>query len=117
MKELIPISLFLGAFAMVFAIRYFSNKEKMAMIERGMDPGIARARQLAPRTFLSLKIGLLLVGLGLGLLIALFVTIQLNMEAEQAVPVYFGCLSIFGGLGLIVSYIIEKKWMENHPQE
>ena len=116
MQDLIPISLFLGAFAMVFGIRYFSNKEKMAMIERGIDPGIAKARPQAPRPFLSLKFGLLFVGLGLGLLIALFLTMITRMEDEQAVAVYFGCIAIFGGLGLIVSYAIEKKWLDNHPE-
>ncbi|MDB5019261.1 MAG: hypothetical protein JWQ28_388 [Pedobacter sp.] len=117
MEELIPITMFLGAFAMVFGIRYLSNKEKMAMIERGMDPGIRKNEQLAPRPFLSLKFGLLLVGLGLGILLALFVVMQNHMEEDQAVPVYFGCISIFGGLGLIFSYLIEKNWIDKHKEE
>jgi hypothetical protein len=112
MKELIPITLFLGAFAMVFGIRYFSNKEKMAMIERGMDPGITRSQQAAPKPFLSLKFGLLLVGLGLGILLALFVVMQNDLRAEETTAVYFGFISIFGGLGLIISYIIEKNWLD-----
>lgn len=116
MEELIPISLFLGGFAMVFGIRYFSNKEKMAMIERGIDPGIHKA---TPKPFLSLKFGLLLVGLGIGLLVALFVVramfggnVMDRGNEDQAVAVYFGCLGVFGGLGLIVSYAIEKKWLD-----
>ncbi|WP_316828319.1 DUF6249 domain-containing protein [Pedobacter miscanthi] len=114
---LVPISLFLGAFAMVFGIRYLSNKEKMAMIERGIDPGIHKA---TPKPFLSLKFGLLLVGLGIGLLVALFIVRSMfgsNMahgEEGQAVAVYFGCIGIFGGLGLIVSYLVEKKWLDNN---
>ncbi|GGI26755.1 hypothetical protein GCM10008119_24250 [Pedobacter mendelii] len=97
---------------MVFGIRYLSNKEKMAMIERGIDPGIGKS---APRPYLSLKFGLLLVGLGIGLLVALFTVRGVfgqNMthsEEGQAAAVYFGCLGIFGGLGLITSFIIEKK--------
>lgn len=116
MQELIPISLFLGAFAMVFGIRYFSNKEKMAMIERGIDPGVHKA---TPKPFLSLKFGLLLVGLGIGLIVALFLSRAMfsnNMnsnEQGQAVAIYFGCIGIFGGLGLIVSYAIEKKWLDD----
>eukprot|EP01133_Synstelium_polycarpum_P011320 gene11320-13202_t len=39
-----------------------------------------------------------------------------KLEDEQAVAVYFGCLSVFGGLGLILSYVIEKKWLDNHPE-
>jgi len=117
MEELIPITLFLGAFAMVFGIRYLSNKEKMAMIERGIDPGIRQIRQSAPKPFLSLKFGLLFVGLGIGILLALFAVLQNHMEPEESTAVYLGCISIFGGLGLIVSYVIEKKWLDKQNQQ
>jgi uncharacterized membrane protein HdeD (DUF308 family) len=117
MEELIPITMFLGAFAMVFGIRYLSNKEKMAMIERGMDPGISKSQQSAPKPFLSLKFGLLLVGLGLGILLALFIVMQNHLPEDQSVAVYFGCIMIFGGVGLIVSYLIEKNWIDNHKEE
>jgi len=114
--EIVFIFLIICATAMVFGIRYMVNKEKMALIERGIDPGITRARIAAPKPFLSLKFGLLLVGLGIGLLFALFTTISMGLSEEQSVAVYFGCLSIFGGLGLIISYAIEKKWLDKQPQ-
>lgn len=109
---LVPITMFIGAFAMVFGIRYLSNKEKMAMIERGIDPGIGKS---TPRPYLSLKFGLLLVGLGIGLLVALFTVRSVfgpdmsHQEEGQSVAIYFGCLGVFGGLGLITSFLIEKK--------
>src|SRR4051812_25009399 len=117
MEPLIPITMFLGAFAMVFGIRYLSNKEKMAMIERGIDPGITRSQPSAPKPFLSLKFGLLLVGLGLGILLALFAVMQNHLGEDEATAVYFGCISIFGGVGLIVSYLIEKNWIDKHKEE
>ena len=113
---LVPITFFICTFAMIFGIRYFSNKEKMAMIERGIDPGVRK--KVTPQPFLSLKFGLLLVGLGIGLLVALFTVRGVfgsdltRGEEGQAVAVYFGCLGIFGGMGLIVSYIIEKRWLD-----
>ncbi|MDY0905304.1 DUF6249 domain-containing protein [Pedobacter sp. CFBP9032] len=113
---LVPMSIFLGTFAMVFGIRYLSNKEKMAMIERGIHPGVSRS---APRPYLSLKFGLLMVGLGIGLLVALFTVKGVfgpNMthtEEGQAAAIYFGFIGIFGGLGLITSFIIEKKAIDN----
>lgn len=109
MEFLVPITLFIAGFAMIFGIRYLMSKEKMAMIERGINP---REGQSAPKPFLSLKYGLLLVGLGLGILIALFTTMIFKMNEDQGVAVYFGCISILGGLGLILSYSIEKKWLE-----
>jgi len=110
--ELVFITLFVCATAMVFGIRYMSNKEKMAMIERGIDPGISRARQSAPTPFLSLKFGLLMVGLGLGILAALFIMMQSTIEEEEAAALFFGLIFIFGGLGLIISYVVEKKWLD-----
>lgn len=109
---LIPITFFLCTAGLVFGLRYMSNKEKMAMIERGMDPGMAKPRISAPKPFLSLKFGLLLVGLGLGLLIALFTVRLADIHNDEEVAAYFGCLGIFGGLGLILSYIVEKTWLD-----
>lgn len=113
--ELVAIVMFVGLFALVFGIRYLSNKEKMAMIERGIDPGTQKS---TPKPFLSLKFGLLFLGVGLGLLVALFTvrgvfgSNMTDSEEGQAVAVYFGSIFIFGGLGLVVSYIIEKKWLD-----
>ncbi len=115
MKELVPIALFLGAFAMVFGIRYLLNKEKMAMIERGMNPSENKTNA---QPFLSLKFGLLLVGIGIGLLAALFTVrgifgdVLSDGKEGQAVAIYFGFIGIFGGLGLIISYLVEKKWLD-----
>lgn len=109
---LIPITFFLCTTALVFGLRYMSNKEKMAMIERGMEPGLARPRPSAPTPFLSLKFGLLLVGLGIGLLVALFTVRAIGIGEEEGAAVFFGCLSIFGGLGLIISYVMEKNWLD-----
>jgi len=118
--ELVAIVMFVGLFALVFGIRYLSNKEKMAMIERGIDPGTQKS---TPKPFLSLKFGLLFLGVGLGLLVALFTVrgvFGANMtdtEEGQAVAVYFGSIFIFGGLGLVVSYIIEKKWLDEQQDK
>jgi len=106
------IMLFLCTSAMVFGIRYLSNKEKMAMIERGIDPRLGQPAQSAPKPFLSLKFGLLMVGLGLGLIVALLTVINTNIDNKDSVALYFGFIFIFGGIGLIISYAIEKKWLD-----
>ncbi|SHG74867.1 DUF6249 domain-containing protein [Pedobacter caeni] len=110
-EVIVPVTMFVCTTALVFGLRYMSNKEKMAMIERGLEPSF-KPRASAPKPFVSLKFGLLLVGLGLGLLIALFTVRATGLDDDEGVAVYFGCLSICGGLGLILSYVVEKNWLD-----
>jgi hypothetical protein len=46
------------------------------------------------------------------LLIALFTVRATGLDDEEGVAVYFGFLSICGGLGLILSYVVEKNWLD-----
>ncbi len=98
---LIPLSFF----ALVFGIVYLYKKENLAMIEKGMNP---KDKMYRPAPFRSLKWGLLLLGAGVGLLIAFFVDINLPYRIEP-VGVYFSLIAIGGGLGLVGSYFVEKK--------
>jgi len=98
-------------FAMIFGIVYLNKREKMAMIERGMDP-----RRYKPQSapFQNLKWGLLLIGAGTGLFFAYLLGHTVfsrvgDMEDGGNVAIYFALIAIFGGLGLFLSYRIEKK--------
>ncbi len=105
---LIPITISLGLFAMIFGIVYMTKKERLAMIERGMDPRAYKAQ--APAPFRYLKWALLLMGAGLGLLLAAIISHTMFKADDQEVPaIFFSLIGIFGGLGLFVSYLIEKK--------
>src|SRR6476659_8002965 len=110
-EVLIPITIFAGGFAMIFGIVYLKTRENMAMIEKGMNP---KQYDNRPAPFKSLKNGLLFFGAGVGLLIAAFIDNNsgANFHEGNNVAIYFACIAIGGGLGLIVSYMIEKKeWM------
>jgi len=43
---LIPITISLGVFMMIWGLRYLENKENMAMIEKGMNPAEHKRRRL-----------------------------------------------------------------------
>jgi hypothetical protein len=98
----------LGFFAMIFGIVYLYKRERMAMIERNMDPRRYKS-QSAP--FQNLKWGLLLIGAGLGLFLAFLLDgYAFRDEYNNGNPaIYFSLIAIFGGLGLFTSYRIEKK--------
>ena len=95
-----------GLFAMIFGIVYLHKRERMAMIERGMDPRRYKS-QSAP--FQTLKWGLLLIGAGVGLFLAFLLGDTAFKNNDDVTAIYFALIAIFGGGGLFVSYLIEKK--------
>jgi hypothetical protein len=102
---LIPILVPLGMFAMIFGIIYLRTRQNLAMIEKGMNPKEFANR---PAPYRNLKLGLLLVGSGIGLTLAYIITQYVIRDTEDP-ALWFAFIAIGGGLGLIQSYRIEKK--------
>ena len=105
MALLIPIFSTLGLFLLIFGIVYLRNREKMAMIERGMDPRL-QIDNAGSRNYI-LTAGMLMIGGGIGLFLAYI--LEWSLMLNDAAPIYFGMISFFGGLGLLSAYLIEKK--------
>ena len=105
---LVPILVPIAMFAMVFGIVYLSNRERMAMIERGMDP--RSSKKPINRNYV-LTWGLLLIGAGVGLFLAYVLdhTVFAGMNNDDNPAIYFALIAVFGGSGLFISYLIEKK--------
>jgi VIT1/CCC1 family predicted Fe2+/Mn2+ transporter len=107
MEELwmaVPITAIAGAFIMIVYLRRYENTERMAMIERGVDPALFTKKKRESSSG-TLRAALLFIGAGIGLLIAYFLDRAFNME-EVA---YFSMLFIFGGLGLGTAYLVEER--------
>lgn len=124
--------MFLGFFGMIFGIFYVRSKENLAMLEKGLNPrqGQKAQMRITPRPFFSLKIGLLLTGAGLGaftayLLDTLVIAHHIYSgtyglrSADYCVtgPLYPILIAIGGGIGLIISYVIERKYWDKHKDE
>jgi hypothetical protein len=119
-EALVPITMFASGFAMLFGIYYLKTRQNLAMIEKGMNPKEFANR---PAPFKSLKTGLFLFGAGLGLFFAYLIdvfTIQSNARFynSNTTPfLYFSLIGVGGGLGLIISYFIEKKhWLDKEQK-
>jgi uncharacterized membrane protein len=98
----------LGAFAMIFGIFYVAissrNRERMSLIEKGADPALFESikRSSEVRT---MKLGLFLLGIGIGIVVAnVFVTSNL-MEEDAAYP---AMILVFGGLALITAHFLTR---------
>ena len=99
---MLPIIISLGAFVMVVYIRKFVNIERMAIIEKGLNPDLFKTERSTSGT---LRASLLLIGVGIGFLVGYWLDRTFDMEEVG----YFSMLFIMGGLGLGLAYLIEEK--------
>jgi hypothetical protein len=114
----IPIFLF-GAIAAVLLTYYDGrHKERMAMIEKGVNPADFKSTtpMVNPLRFLqgnvlsNLKWGLLFIFIGAGWLVGEQLQYYIGFHEESAI---FGCILITGGLALIIFYLIAAKKMKD----
>ena len=97
------------------------RKERMAIIEKMNNgdgvvnfPDVSKWFSSPTPKFGGLRLGLLLTGLGLGLCIAIilnsfFVFNSITLSWQDKDILYLAFMMLFGGLGLLVSYLIEQK--------
>lgn len=99
------------------------RKERILMIEKmceRMDP-ISMDGKISfnpfrkiDLSFMSLKVGCLLAGLGLGLffgfLLNTLVFVQLEKDPQLISSAYGSSVLLCGGLGLIIAFLIEMKY-------
>lgn len=101
---MIPIIFIIGVVVIVLYLRKYENQERMAMIDKGVDPQFFNVKKTG-NNIVPLRASLLFIGAGLGILMGYFLDRAFDME-EVA---YFSMLFIFGGVGLGGSYLIEEK--------
>jgi len=99
---MIPIIITIGAFIMVAYIRKYVNIERMAIIEKNLNPDLFKDQG---KVSFSLRASLLLMGIGLGFLIGYALDSMFDMREVG----YFSMLFICGGAGLGVAYLVEEK--------
>jgi hypothetical protein len=98
----------LGLFTAIILAIYFSNKarnkERMALIERGVDISeIYKKKERPGHGFF--KLGIVLIGVALGLLLATLISNLIN-----PVVAYFSMILLCGGIGVILAnYLVAKK--------
>lgn len=102
---LIPLIVFSSLFGMVYVFLNTRNKERMSLIEKGADASLFATKK-NHRSNLTLKFGMLAVGIGIGILIASILESYTVLDEEVAYP---SMIFLFGGLFLVGNALIEKK--------
>ncbi|WP_291529924.1 DUF6249 domain-containing protein [Bacteroides sp. UBA939] len=105
---------------------FVCKKERLMLIERMGDKYMSDAacmpKLMGTFSFSTLKIGCLLIGMGLGLLVGFIICTSsipgyLDKEVNNwrfyrdiVALIYGACVLVFGGIGLIVAFITELRF-------
>ena len=110
MDTLVPIIFFFTFFGSIFGVLYFyyttRNRERLALIEKNADPALFKSEPVTFFKKVSIKIGMLFVGGGLGVLIGSILSMTTRLPEPAA---YLSMIFIFAGAGLIAAYFIAQR--------
>lgn len=104
MEDIIVPVAFFGIIPLIIFLVH-RHRERKALIEKGLSAELLDSTK-KDRTQESLKYGILLVGLAVGILIGNMLTEYTRMGEEVS---YFSMIFLFGGLGLLTFYSLAKK--------
>ncbi|MCT4698290.1 MULTISPECIES: DUF6249 domain-containing protein [Tenacibaculum] len=105
---------FMFLFAVIFGIFYLfystRNKERLALIEKGVDAKIfmqgERKKSTLTGRIIVLNLALLLMGIGLGIFLGLVIDTYTSMQEEAIYP---AMIFLMAGLGLFTGFSLTKK--------
>ena len=104
-EVLIPLIVFASIFGIAYVFLNTRNKERLSLIEKGADASLFATKK-NHRSNLTLKFGMLAVGIGIGILIASLLESYTVLDEEVAYP---SMIFLFGGMFLVANAMIEKK--------
>jgi len=103
---LVPLSFFALVFGSLYIYFTTRNKERLALIEKGADPALFKSNADGNSGHGSFKFGLFCIGIALGILAGYF----LSEAGMQETPAYFAMIFLFGGIALVISFFLMKKF-------
>jgi F0F1-type ATP synthase assembly protein I len=101
----IPVSMFLMIFAIVYVYFTTRNKERMALIEKGADPKLFKSEPKVSN-YSSFKWGLFMVGVAIGVFLGVLFDEYTKLDEG---PMYISMILICGGIALILAYILRGR--------
>jgi hypothetical protein len=102
---LIPASLFLTIFGIVYLFLSTRNKERLALIEKGADASIFRRRGNSFQKVILLNLALLFMGIGIGVFMALLLTTYTSLDKDAVYP---AMIFLMAGASLLLGFTMTK---------
>ena len=109
MGDAVIVLIIFGAlFGVVYLFFSTRNKERLTLIEKGADASLfypAKKKKTLP--WVTLKFGMLFVGIAVGTTIGILLTSSLSIDLEELF--IFSMIFLFGGISLIWNFMLERK--------
>jgi hypothetical protein len=103
--ELVLISAVVGVALSLYVFFTGRHRERMSMIDKGVDANIFYSKKKNGISS-TLKFGMLLVGVSVGILIGEMLNAVFSMNKGTS---YVSMIFLFGGVSLIINFLIERK--------
>lgn len=104
----VPLAFFALVFGSLYIFFTTRNKERLALIEKGADPELFKSKAGTNSGHGSFKFGLFCIGIALGIIAGYF----LSEAGMQEVSAYFSMIFLFGGIALVISFFLQKKYQD-----
>lgn len=101
---LVPIAFFLVIFGIAFTFFFTRSKERLALIDKGMDASLFYGDKKDKLTYWTLRLGALMLGFGVGLLVGFILEGYYGKGQYIAPPIF-----IFSGIFWIAEFVVERK--------
>ncbi len=100
----VSIAAFAAIFGIVYVFLMTRHRERMSMLEKGVDPSLFTPKGHSQSY--TLKLGMLSTGVALGIL---FGNMLHKVSDIERGPAFLSMVFLFGGLSLIANYTIDRK--------
>jgi hypothetical protein len=106
----VPIGFFLTIFAILYVFWTTRTKERLALVEKGLEANIFRTDPVRKRLDL-VKWGIFLIALGVGVVAGSALS-----NAMDEVVAFFTAILVCGGIGLILAYFVTNSLAKKEEQ-
>lgn len=91
------------------------NRERMSLISQGIIPEEEIKQKRSPNRFVSLRNGIVLIGIAVGILVGFSITEGMSLTEEKAFWIYSSSILLFLGIGYLV-YFFTTRNMKIEPE-
>ncbi len=121
---LVPIVAIVSAFGFPIALLWvileirkinLRNRERMSLISQGIIPEEEIQQKRNPNRFVSLRNGIVLIGIAVGILVGFAITEGMSLTEEKAFWIYSSSILLFLGIGYLV-YFFTTRNMKMEPE-